>query len=292
MKDVFGDVKRGNGRKIAGIALIIIGIVGLIILGPKALIGNTNPAYNHTILLKPGMLKEIEILSDRADVELIIEKGSTDRIEMQGFAPEQVVSKIKSSQVTGGEWNLDIRDNTVKLVNFGFYKKSPRHQIVVQLENDKTLEKLMVQNALGEISLKGGKIDELSLSTDMGDVEVEGVIGKNTTVSSGAGDVDLERVDAIIQVSTSMGNIEISNSSKLVTTNTAMGNTNIEMKEPHGVDAKGDLGDIKIIVPRGFNGIYDLDTDLGDIEKPDSLVGADTIIKARTAMGNIKVKEN
>lgn len=88
-----------------------------------------------------------------------------------------------------------------------------------------------------------------------------------------------------------LGQVKLLRTTQSVTAKADAGSIVIDQKEPHPITASSNLGSIKISVSPQFDGVYDLRTNLGDIDAPDSKMKSDMVIRARADLGEITIVE-
>lgn len=99
-------------------------------------------------------------------------------------------------------------------------------------------------------------------------------------------------MDAVIDASSSLGQVKLLRTTQSVTAKADAGSIVIDQKEPHPIKASSNLGSIKISVSPQFEGVYDLRTNLGDIDAPDSKMKSDMVIRARADLGRLPLSKN
>lgn len=277
---------------LVAIGCIAAGVFGLFIFGTDALTSSQLPHYQYSIEAGTD-LKRIELDGDRGDIQVnwVLDGGNT--IEINGQAPDKVITRLGEAQVNNGTLVLDYRSNEpaewIKLI--GVNSQNHTHEITIHATETLALERLKANLAMGSFKMTGGRVDEVEASSNLGEVIVKQLQGERVKLSSSAGLVLAEDVDAAIDARSSLGEVKLLHTTKSVTAKAEAGTIVIDQKEPHPVTANSNLGSIKISVSPQFDGAYDLRTNLGDIEAPESKMKSDMVIRARTDLGEITVVE-
>ncbi|GAC41223.1 DUF4097 family beta strand repeat-containing protein [Paenibacillus popilliae] len=275
-----------------GIGCIAAGVLGLFTFGTETLTTSQHPHYQYTIDAGTE-LKRIELEGDLGDIQVnwVFDGGNT--IEINGQAPDQVISNLGGTEVNNGTLVLDYRskepERWIRL--FGVNSQKQNHDITIHATETQALERLKANIAMGTFKMTGGRVDELEVNSNLGEVIVKELQGNRVTLSSDAGSVLAEDVDAMVDVSSSLGKVKLLHTTQSVMAKTDAGKIIIDQKEPHPITASSNLGAIQISVSPQFNGVYDLRTNLGDIEAPDSKMKSDMMIRARTDLGKITIVE-
>lgn len=275
-----------------GIGCIAAGVLGLFTFGTETLTTSQHPHYQYTI--EAGTeLKRVELEGDLGDIQVNWVFDGGDTIEINGQAPDQVISNLGGAEVSNGTLVLDYRskepEQWIRL--FGVNSQKQNHDITIHATETQALERLKANLAMGTFKMTGGRVGELEANSNLGEVIVKQFQGKQVKLSSDAGMVLAEDVDAVIEASSSLGQVKLLHTTQSVTTKADAGNVVIVQKEPHPITASSNLGAIQISVSPQFDGVYDLRTNLGDIEAPDSKMKSDMVIRARTDFGKITVVE-
>ncbi|CAH8704885.1 DUF4097 domain-containing protein [Paenibacillus thiaminolyticus] len=274
-----------------GIGCIAAGVLGLFAFGTETLTTSQLPHYEYTIEAGTD-LRRIELEGDRGDIQVnwMFDGGNT--IEINGQAPDKVISNLSEAKVSNGTLVLDYRTREPeRWINFGINTQSQKHEITIHATETQVLERLKANVAMGTFTISGGRVDELEANSNLGGVIVKQLQGKRVKLSSDAGSVLAEDVDAVIDASSSLGQVKLLRTTQSVTAKADAGSIVIDQKEPHPITASSNLGSIKISVSPQFDGVYDLRTNLGDIDAPDSKMKSDMVIRARADLGEITIVE-
>ncbi|BFH66058.1 hypothetical protein J27TS7_09030 [Paenibacillus dendritiformis] len=275
-----------------GIGCIAAGVLGLFSFGTETLTTSQLPYYEYTIEAGTD-LERVELRGDRGDIEVNWVFDGGNKIEINGQAPDKVISNLGEAKVSNGTLVLDYRTNGPEqwFRLFGMKAQNQNHEITIHATETHVLERLKADLAMGTFKITGGRVDELEASSKLGEVIVKQLQGNRVKLSSDAGTVLAEDVDAVIDASSSLGQVKLLYTTQSVTAKADAGNVVIDQKEPHPIKASSNLGAIKISVSPKFEGIYDLRTNLGDIDAPDSKMKSDMVIQARTDLGGITIVE-
>ncbi|RJG26523.1 DUF4097 family beta strand repeat-containing protein [Paenibacillus thiaminolyticus] len=275
-----------------GIGCIAAGVLGLFAFGTKTLTTSQLPHYEYTIEAGTD-LKRLELEGDRGSIQVNWVFDGENKIEINGQAPDKVVSNLSEAKVKNGTLVLDYRtrepEQWIRLI--GVNTQSQKHEITIHATETQVLERLKANVAMGTIHISGGRVDELEANSNLGEVIVKQLQGNRVQLSSDAGSVLAEDVDAVIDASSSLGQVKLLHTIQPVTAKADAGNIVIDQKEPHPITASSNLGSIKISVSPQFDGVYDLRTNLGDIDAPDSKMKSDMVIRARADLGEITIVE-
>ena len=274
-----------------GIGCIAAGVLGLFAFGTETLTTSQLPHYEYTIEAGTD-LKRLELEGDRGSIQVNWVFDGGNKIEINGQAPDKVISKLSEAKVSNGTLVLDYRTKAPEQwIQFGVNTQSQNHEVTIHATETQVLERLKANVAMGTLKLSGGRVNELEANSNLGEVIVKQLQGNRVQLSSDAGSVLAEDVDAVIDASSSLGQVKLLHTTRSVTAKADAGSVVIDQKEPHPITASSNLGSIKISVSPQFDGVYDLRTNLGDIHAPDSKMKSDMVIRARTDLGEITIVE-
>lgn len=275
------------------IACIAAGIVGLILFGSNQILGSELSKYEYSIDMGED-LRELEIKEDFGDVEINWVIDNKQMIELKGRAPDEVIKKIGEFEVRNGKLVLNYvnpQDKGWFQINFGFQSQSRNHEVIIHATEDMVLDRLASKQSAGAFHMSGGQVKRLEAASSFGGVSVSKLKGDFAKLTSDAGEVKANSVDAEIQAHSSFGSIELLNTRKPLQVHAESGSIEIDQLEPHAIDAKSEFGSIDVRISPEFDGRYDLRTEFGSTEAPESKNRSDMLIKARTEAGSIKIVE-
>ena len=294
---------KNNGIIITLIIILSIIIIGLIVFLCLTLNGRLHFGFrNFGVKSKKVIfdttyevesIDNLEILSKAGDVNF--EESTDDKIRVLVYGENE------------NDLNVDLNENKLKVnyanykkVNFGFnfylndiiiyIPKDYSKQINIDM-NYGDIKAIDLENATMNIKedcgdIKLGKVKDIDIKNSYGDIDIEQVLDK-TKIEAKCGDIKLGKVKDI-EIENNYGDIDIGLISDKFTIEANCGDIKLDRIEiSENSSIKSNLGNVKI---KETNDIYiEAKTDLGDVKVNTNNRHSEIILKIDSDCGDIKV---
>lgn len=217
---------------------------------------NNNVVFDKSFSLDEVNSFEIEL--DAGDINVVKSAVNEEiRVVIQGYNDDGI-------KFTENNGNLIFNvSQSRKIFNIGVYINDVTIYMPEEYSNI-----LNVKNSYGDINIGDFSNVEMNVKNDCGDIDILGV--KDAKVENSYGNIKIENITRKCEIENNCGDIKIQNLTitENSTIDSDLGDVKIEHTNDIYIDAKVDLGDIKI----GTNNRY-----------------AEAILKVNNSCGNIKV---
>lgn len=261
---------KNRGFIIALIILLVIVILSLVWLLISCISGKSmffngfarkseNLVYDE--IYDISEIKEIDVSSNAGDITF--KESSSDEIKVMVYAKNKEDASV---ELDGSVLNVknDVT-NKSRWFNFNTYLS----EIIIYIPKDFE-NKISIKNNYGDCTITALKEASLDIHLDCGDLKIEDI--KNVNINSNYGDVKISNILNKCTIDSSCGDIKIEN---------------LELKEDSSINS--DFGNVKI---KKVNNIYiDAKVDLGDVKIEDNARHSDITLKIKSDCGDIKVGE-
>lgn len=202
-------------------------------------------------------IKNIYLKSDTGDIDIKESQDEKVRVVIYGERNDNVSVLAKDEAL-----KIDIK-NVKRIFNFGIYKKD----VIIYLPNDYS-DTIDVEASYGDIDIENFENATMKVKEDCGNIKIQAV--KDANIENSYGDIKVETITNKCNIKNNCGNIKI---------------VNLDIKE--NSDIESDLGDIKI--EKTSNVYVDAKVDLGDMKINENDRYSEVILKLRNNCGDIKV---
>lgn len=299
-------------RKFVGFILVMVGILVFV----QYQFGGSRKSvdYDRTWTFDNKELQELKIATDSMglDVKFVKSTDGSNSVRIVGRAKEDIVDTIKSTELEGGELDIDLNGKWhIGFPSFSDFKSS--HQaITVTLTDEaaRALETLNISGDSSSLSVTGASALNGSIKSDSGSIRLENYEGKALSVKSDSGSIKLndyqgdtlslksdsgsiraENVRAEVKAASDSGSITIGRLNGTAELSSDSGHIELVKEDSTGANVKSDSGSVRIEVPASYGGTYDLKSDSGSIREPDQHGTSSEVIKVRTDSGSIRVEQ-
>ncbi len=212
------------------IIVTTIANVGYNILEKTDLINNSNSKLlknNIVISNNESEIREIDI--DIKSSNIILKTAKNFKVETNN-------KDIKYSYEDG---KVLIKQNNV---NKWYFNKNNNSKLIFYIPSEISLEKININNNVGDVKIDFEKISNLNIDLDVGDIFVKSMLSGKNTIKSNIGDINLELLlkqeDYKFEFDKDIGEVKLNNNK--IKRDTITGNSNNNLK------IKTNIGDIKI----------------------------------------------
>ena len=212
------------------IIVTTIANVGYNILEKTDLINDSNSKLlknNIVISNNESEIREIDI--DIKSSNIILKTAENFKVETNN-------KDIKYSYEDG---KVLIKQNNV---NKWYLNKNNNSKLIFYIPNEISLEKINLNNNVGDVKIDFEKISNLNIDLDVGDIFVKSIIGGKNIIKSNVGDINLELLlkqeDYKFEFDKDIGEVKLNNNKIKRDTITGDRNNNLKIKT--------NIGDIKI----------------------------------------------
>lgn len=204
--------------------------VGYNILEKTDLINNSNSKLlknNIVISNNESEIREIDI--DIKSSNIILKTAKNFKVETNN-------KDIKYSYEDG---KVLIKQNNV---NKWYLNKNNNSKLIFYIPSEISLEKININNNVGDVKIDFEKISNLNIDLDVGDIFVKSMLSGKNIIKSNIGDINLElslkQEDYKFEFDKDIGEVKLNNNK--IKRDTITGNSNNNLK------IKTNIGDIKI----------------------------------------------
>ena len=212
------------------IIVTTIANVGYNILEKTDLINNSNSKLlknNIVISNNESEIREIDI--DIKSSNIILKTAKNFKVETNN-------KDIKYSYEDG---KVLIKQNNV---NKWYFNKNNNSKLIFYIPSEISLEKININNNVGDVKIDFEKISNLNIDLDVGDIFVKSMLSGKNTIKSNIGDINLELLlkqeDYKFEFDKDIGEVKLNNNKIKRDTITGDRNNNLKIKT--------NIGDIKI----------------------------------------------
>lgn len=212
------------------IIVTTIANVGYNILEKTDLINNSNSKLlknNIVISNNESEIREIDI--DIKSSNIILKTAKNFKVETNN-------KDIKYSYEDG---KVLIKQNNV---NKWYFNKNNNSKLIFYIPSEISLEKVNLNNNVGDVKIDFEKISNLNIDLDVGDIFVKSMLSGKNTIKSNIGDINLElslkQEDYKFEFDKDIGEVKLNNNN--IKRDIITGNSNNNLK------IKTNIGDIKI----------------------------------------------
>lgn len=212
------------------IIVTTIANVGYNILEKTDLINNSNSKLlknNIVISNNESEIREIDI--DIKSSNIILKTAKNFKVETNN-------KDIKYSYEDG---KVLIKQNNV---NKWYFNKNNNSKLIFYIPSEISLEKVNLNNNVGDVKIDFEKISNLNIDLDVGDIFVKSMLSGKNTIKSNIGDINLElslkQEDYKFEFDKDIGEVKLNNNK--IKRDKITGNSNNNLK------IKTNIGDIKI----------------------------------------------
>lgn len=212
------------------IIVTTISNVGYNILEKTDLINNSNSKLlknNIVISNNESEIREIDI--DIKSSNIILKTAKNFKVETNN-------KDIKYSYEDG---KVLIKQNNV---NKWYFNKNNNSKLIFYIPSEISLEKINLNNNVGDVKIDFEKISNLNIDLDVGDIFVKSMLSGKNIIKSNIGDINLElslkQEDYKFEFDKDIGEVKLNNNN--IKRDTITGNSNNNLK------IKTNIGDIKI----------------------------------------------
>ncbi|MFD0619095.1 DUF4097 family beta strand repeat-containing protein [Paenibacillus sp. GCM10027629] len=287
---------------------IVIGVIGLLVYGVKDPTVK-DVAYTKKWDFKAAEFKNFILNSDYdIDVEFRESPDQSGYVELSGKLPPEKIASLENVEIQRAGLNLDLeRDSVFQFQVFDFSFSSdqklvialPQGEVLDLMELNSTSSNIDVERARamsvkvkttsGDLNVKQLDAEQVKLEATSGNIKGQELQGQ-VELTTKSGEVRLDQLSGDIVAVVTSGNIDVKDHVGTANLRTTSGNIELtQLQITPEVSLESTSGNVDLTIPQAFDGVYDVKTNSGEIEIPDTTLTTKDMVKARTSSGNITI---
>ncbi|MGW8958406.1 DUF4097 family beta strand repeat-containing protein [Paenibacillus sp. NPDC055715] len=270
---------------------IIIGVAGMVAYGAP---WNQQAVREITAIDKKwtftrGQLQDLNVNSSD-DVSIVFTPGSGEQgtIRMSGEVQTQVADQIHNARIENGK--LSIQSEPSLSLAF-LISPELKQTITVEMPAGETLKGLQANVYSGTVKLQDASIQNTSITATSGNAEISNLQSTRLVAKLTSGNFTASQVTADMELHLTSGNAKIRDYSGNGQVSLTSGSTNITQRTAANLKVDSHSGDVRIKQAPDFKGIYNVRSDSGSIDTPESVPGSVNVMKVETTSGDIAISK-
>lgn len=187
---------------IVALALLLIGGAGSLVTFSKA---NTALLVSKEREVSVANVKDIQLETDNAAVEIIPVKEDTAKIELTGKRNPDYTLDFEAD-VQGDTLVVKLDQQQRKFFNFSFIFSSLTLKVYLP---EKNYQSMQVTNNNGHVELGQLPVKKLSVQTDNGQIDLRNIVSDDVTVEADNGKISIDHVEGTLKGRLSNGHIKV-----------------------------------------------------------------------------------
>lgn len=271
---------------------IIIGVAGMVAYRApwnKQAMGEIT-AIDKKWTFTRGQLQDLKVNSSY-DVSIVFTPGSGEQgtIRMSGEVQTQVADQIHNARIENGK--LSIQSEPPRSLAFFSISPELKQTITVEMPAGETLKGLQADVHSGNVKLQDASIQNTSITATSGNAEISNLQGTRLVAKLTSGNFTASQITADMELRLTSGDAKIRDYSGNGQVSLTSGSTNITQRTTANLKVDSDFGDVRIKQAPDFKGIYNVRSDSGSIDTPESVPGSVNVIKVKTTSGDIHISK-
>ncbi|TKH45741.1 protein liaG [Paenibacillus terrae] len=271
---------------------IIIGVAGMVAYGAP---WNQQAMREITAIDKKwtftrGQLQELKVNSSD-DVSIVFTPGSGEQgtIRMSGEVQTQVADQIYNTRIENGKLSIQ----SEPALSLSFFSISPdlEQTITVEMPAGDILKGLQADVHSGSVKLQDASIQNTTITATSGTAEISNLQSTRLVAKLTSGSFRASQVTADMELHLTSGDATIRDYSGNGQVSLTSGSTNITQRTAANLKVDSHSGDVRIKQAPDFKGIYNVRSQLGSIDTPESVPGSMNVMKVETTSGNIVISK-
>ncbi|WP_339201094.1 DUF4097 family beta strand repeat-containing protein [Paenibacillus sp. FSL P2-0322] len=271
---------------------IVIGVAGMVAYGApwSQQVMKETTAINKKWTFTRGQLQKLKVDSSD-DVSILFTPGSGDQgtIRISGEVQTKVADQIHNAQIENGK--LTIQSEPAPSLSFLSITPDVDQTITVEMPSGETLTDLQVDAHSGNVKLQDASVQNTSITATSGTAEITNLQSTHLIANLTSGNFTASQLAADMELKLTSGDVTIRDYSGNGLISLTSGETNITQRAVANLEVNADSGDVKIKQAPDFKGVYNVHSDSGSIDTPESVPGSVNVIKAETTSGDINISK-
>ncbi|WP_219639169.1 DUF4097 family beta strand repeat-containing protein [Cohnella sp. CFH 77786] len=272
----------------AGAILVAIGLLGLKV--PE--FGKPSRTIEKTWPFQTGELRELYVQSDyRADVKFAVSENGSNSVHLQGQVADKMIEAVQRTNLSDGKLSLELRRPGW---NFGFLdigSGRAKQEIVVTLAKGTKLENLAIHMDSGSLTLEDAAADAVDITMDSGSVTLKRLSSGKLTLKSDSGSIEGSDIQADTTVKADSGSVKLERATGRMNLQADSGSIKLYKDDTADTEIHADSGSVYVHLPASFAGSFDLKSDSGSVNAPESKGETNDLVKVRADSGSIRVEQ-
>ncbi|MGG4216896.1 DUF4097 family beta strand repeat-containing protein [Paenibacillus jamilae] len=269
---------------------IVIGVAGMVVYGApwnqQAMKETT--AINKKWTFARGQLQNLK-LDSSDDVSILFTPGAGDQgtIRISGEVQTKVANQVQNARIENGK--LTIQSKPAPSLSFFTFTPDLNQTITVEMPSGEALTNLQIDAHSGNVKLQDASVENTSITATSGTAEITNLRGTHLIANLTSGSFIADQLTADMKLELTSGDATIRDYSGNGLLTLTSGSSNITQRTISNLEVNSDSGDVKIKQAPDFKGVYNVHSDSGSINTPESVPGAASVIKVETTSGDIDI---
>ena len=237
-----------------------------------------------------GQLQNLKVDSSD-DVSILFTPGSGDQgtIRISGEVQTKVADQIHNARIENGK--LTIQSKPAPSLSFLSFTPDLDQTITVEMPAGETLADLQVDTHSGNVKLQDASVENTSITATSGTAEITNLRSTHLIANLTSGNFIANQLTADMELKLTSGDVTIRDYSGNGLLSLTSGESNITQRTVSNLEVNSDSGDVNIKQALDFKGVYNVHSDSGSINTPESVPGAASVIKVETTSGDIDISK-
>ncbi|WP_263560902.1 DUF4097 domain-containing protein [Paenibacillus polymyxa] len=271
---------------------IVIGVAGMVVYGApwNQQVMKETTAINKKWTFTRGQLQNLKVDSSD-DVSILFTPGSGDQgtIRISGEVQTKVADQIHNARIENGK--LTIQSKPAPSLSFFSFTPDLDQTITVEMPAGETLADLQVDTHSGNVKLQDASVENTSITATSGTAEITNLRSTHLIANLTSGNFIANQLTADMELKLTSGDVTIRDYSGNGLLSLTSGESNITQRTVSNLEVNSDSGDVNIKQALDFKGVYNVHSDSGSINTPESVPGAASVIKVETTSGDIDISK-
>ncbi len=267
-------------KKIAGIALIIVGLLFLAVSLPSFFSKSDTVTAGDEFSSKLDSIESIHLSSTAIDWEIESYPGEELLVRLE--SNDELTELYTNEQ--GSRLTIEIKEESFRFFSFHFSNKPRRAIVQIPEKYDNELD---IQSVSGDIEMTNVfDLTTIKVKSVSSDIEAAELIGTNVSIATTSGDIEIEQLKAEDSALNSIsGDIHVGMMTGAVNGKTVSGDIKIGFEQENDKTIlKTVSGDVELVLPSG-NADVSIKTMSGEIQVDSDL--REQSIQSRSISGKI-----
>ncbi|QDY84582.1 DUF4097 domain-containing protein [Paenibacillus polymyxa] len=267
---------------------IVIGAAGMVFYGApwNQQVMKINKEWTFT----RGQLQNL-IVDSSDDVSILFTPGSGDQgtIHISGEVQTKVADQIHNAQIENGK--LTIQSEPAPSLSFFSVTPDLDQTITVEMPSGETLADLQIDAHSGNVKLQDASVKNASIAATSGTAEITNLRSSHLLANLTSGNFIANQLTANMELKLTSGDVTLRDYSGNGHLSLSSGDSNITQSTASNLEVNADSGDVNIKQAPDFKSVYNVHSDSGSINTPESVPGAVSVIKVETTSGDIHISK-
>lgn len=238
---------------------------------------------------EPVVAEAVSVVIENRVGDIRVTTGEAGEIRVRGEVWMEAARARTTPEGTFNDWvKLSFSGNTITVADAGIDRSDCRHwNVALTIVLPADVRQLQISDGVGTICVETAGAG-CAIKSGVGDVTLRGSSGGDVRLTTGTGNVRLALAEAIgaIEAQTGVGNanVELDSTAGPVTITSGTGNIALTVggsPPVRDVRLSSGVGDIRLCVPAGASGRFDLASGVGGVR-------VDRVFDDKTGMSHMK----